>query len=541
MLSRGGLPEVPCAKCGDRVVGLAWGDLCPRCRAERSRRASKLATRISLAATLLMGAVRRTHHAPGSDGSGLRGGRRRGDLHHRAAHRGPRGHGDHEMMKSLLALGVLAAPLSAQTSVTIYNDGRVLVRREVPVAVPKGSSSHKVSLGPLDPASLFPLDSGVAITRVSYDGATDEGSALRRSVGRRIVFRLPRVQGHAERGRSRGGSAAAPAARTAASPSSRPARRCIRPKWWWPIRAAALDLFERQGAEDAPPGVLHRRRDLAGELSGDDRRPYGARGGARGAGVAGPPCRKRGCPAPRRLRRAGRQGAASRRGRWSAASRRRTPWPTQVASEQRVGEFHLYTLPGKSTLLPGLTTSVALFEPAEVPYERTYEVRGLVPYWGILPQEGEESEAPVEVSYTLKRPHKTEFGDRPLPGGVARIYQPDSAGRPQLVGEASMEHTPAGRDLRLAAGHRLRPHRAAGADRLRHPPRQHRRVRRADRRHGRLPRDGAQRHRQRDHRGRDRGAGGRVVRGEELGPCGEAFHRAHPLPGKGARPAAKPR
>ncbi len=55
MLSRGGLPEVPCAKCGERVVGLAWGDLCPRCRAERSRRASKLAHRISLAATLLMG------------------------------------------------------------------------------------------------------------------------------------------------------------------------------------------------------------------------------------------------------------------------------------------------------------------------------------------------------------------------------------------------------------------------------------------------------------------------------------------------------
>ena len=55
MLSRGGLPEVPCAKCGERVVGLAWGDLCPVCRAERSRRASRVANRISLAATLLMG------------------------------------------------------------------------------------------------------------------------------------------------------------------------------------------------------------------------------------------------------------------------------------------------------------------------------------------------------------------------------------------------------------------------------------------------------------------------------------------------------
>jgi hypothetical protein len=55
MLSRGGLPEVPCARCERRVVGLAWGDLCPPCRAERSRRASRIANRISLAATALMG------------------------------------------------------------------------------------------------------------------------------------------------------------------------------------------------------------------------------------------------------------------------------------------------------------------------------------------------------------------------------------------------------------------------------------------------------------------------------------------------------
>jgi hypothetical protein len=55
MLSRGGLPEVPCARCGRRVIGLGWGELCPQCRAERSRRASRIATRISLAATVLMG------------------------------------------------------------------------------------------------------------------------------------------------------------------------------------------------------------------------------------------------------------------------------------------------------------------------------------------------------------------------------------------------------------------------------------------------------------------------------------------------------
>jgi hypothetical protein len=95
---------------------------------------------------------------------------------------------------------------------------------------------------------------------------------------------------------------------------------------------------------------------------------------------------------------------------------------------------------------------VSLFNPAPVKYERNYVVRGDVPYWGFLPQQGEETQPPVEVTYTLKRPRKSDFGDRPLPGGIARLYQADSTGALQLVGEASMEHTAAGNDLRLAAG-----------------------------------------------------------------------------------------
>jgi len=122
------------------------------------------------------------------------------------------------------------------------------------------------------------------------------------------------------------------------------------------------------------------------------------------------------------------------------------------ASEQRVGEFHLYSLPGRTSLLPGLTNTIALFDPAQVKYERSYVVRGMVPWWGILPQQGDETEAPVEVSYTLKRPRKSAFGDRPLPGGIVRLFQADSGGRAQLVGEAAMDHTPAGEDVRLAAG-----------------------------------------------------------------------------------------
>ena len=343
-----------------------------------------------------------------------------------------------------------AAPLAAQTSITIYNDGRVLVRRELSVAVPRGGSSHKIALGPLDPASLIPLDSGVAITRLTYDGATDEGSVLRRSVGRRVVFRLPESKDTLSAlvlgvdplrlqlpdGRvafQPPGAALYPADVVVADPAasldlwSSRAQERLRLGYFtggatWQAsyqvmlggrtaRVAGMAVLESQGlrADNADIQLL------AGSVGRADKQP-------------GPPR-----PLERRL-----EAVAA--------------FADAVPVEQRVGEFHLYTLPGKSTLLPGLTTSVALFEPVQVAYERNYVVRGLVPYWGFLPQQGEETEAPVEVSYTLKRPHQSEFGDRPLPGGVARIYQPDSAGRAQLVGEAALDHTPAGRDLRLDAG-----------------------------------------------------------------------------------------
>lgn len=50
-----GLPEVPCAKCGRRVPGLAWTALCPECRWEREGRARRLSSRIALAGTAALG------------------------------------------------------------------------------------------------------------------------------------------------------------------------------------------------------------------------------------------------------------------------------------------------------------------------------------------------------------------------------------------------------------------------------------------------------------------------------------------------------
>src|SRR5688572_10473733 len=90
----------------------------------------------------------------------------------------------------LCAAGAGQVPvLRAQTGVTIYNDGRVLVRRSFPQRVPAGASTQAVAVGTADPATLFSLDPEVTIEGATYDAAVDEQSVLRRSVGKRLIFR----------------------------------------------------------------------------------------------------------------------------------------------------------------------------------------------------------------------------------------------------------------------------------------------------------------------------------------------------------------
>jgi hypothetical protein len=351
----------------------------------------------------------------------------------------------------LLLASALSPSLAAQTSLTIYNDGRVLVRRTVPVAVPKGPSTQRVALGALDPASLFSLDSSVTIGGLSYDGAVDEGSVLRRSLGRRVVFRLPESKDTISAlvlgvdplrlqlpdGRvsfTLPGAALYPGDVVVADPTatlrleSDRAQDKLRLGYFTAGAAWRSSYQVMLGASQArvTGSAVVESQTLRAE-DAELQLLAGAVGRAEQAGA----------PVPLMEARVAMNAAYDKR---------------EVASEQRVGEFHLYSLPGRTTLLPGLTSTIALFEPAQVKYERAYVVHGQVPWWGMLPQQGDETDVPVEVIYTLKRPRKTDFGDRPLPGGVVRLFQSDSGGRAQLVGEASMDHTPAGEDVRLSAG-----------------------------------------------------------------------------------------
>jgi hypothetical protein len=357
------------------------------------------------------------------------------------------------IVASPLPIVLTSPPLHAQTSLTIYNDGRVLVRRSVSANVPKGGSTQRLTLGALDASSVFSLDPEVTLDRVSYDGAVDEASVLRRSVGKRLVFRLsdPRDTVSALVLGVDPLRLQLPDGRISFTPPGLPLYPSdvvvVEPTAVLALRSARaqdqlrLGYFTGGASWQASYQVVLGRENARvtgmAVLPSESLRAENAEihllAGA--VGRAQPP---QGPPLP-----------YARKEMRAAAD---AMMVSETAVEQRVGEFHLYSLPGRSTLLPGQTTSVSFFDPAEVKYEHNYIVHGDVPYWGFLPQQGEQVDVPVEITYTLKRPRKTSFGDRPLPGGVARVYQQDSAGGLQLVGEASTQHTAPGNDLELKAG-----------------------------------------------------------------------------------------
>jgi len=352
---------------------------------------------------------------------------------------------------SAAAALLLAAPLplSAQTGLTIYNSGRVLVRRTLPVAVPKGASEQRVSLGTLDPATIFPLDPAVSLLAATYDGGTDQASTARRAVGRELVFMRGSGPGDTVRatllavdperyryadgtiGFQAPGMPRFPADLVIVEPTVRLSLSSAKS-----LPSLGLAYFTTGASWQASYQVI---------LGGKDARVTGnAVIGSSTINVADAELQLLAGDVgsvPRD------QGMARRGAAMAAVS-----YESSAAKEEQVGDAHLYTVPGRVTLRPGETSVLALFEPATAPVAKRLVVRSGIPYWGGIPQYGDEQEVPVAVTYVVTRALKTPFGDTPVPAGTARIYQPDDAGRLQLIGESSLGHTAAGQPLELDAG-----------------------------------------------------------------------------------------
>jgi len=352
-----------------------------------------------------------------------------------------------------VALLLPVAGLSAQTSLTIYNDGRVFARRILPMALPRGESTQRVQPGSLDPGSLLVLDSAVTILDARYDSVSGEQTAMRRSLGRKFTFQSQSYP-----------SIPITATLVAVDPER------------WRLEDGTV-LFQRPGLIRWPDDLVLFEPSLELRLRAAQSRPALALGyftnGAfwrasyqvlLGAGAGAGAARVRGVAVvtSQTLRAdtaeiqllagiIGRPGLALAEVVGGGAGVRQAMAQSKVVTEERVEESHVYTLPGRWSLQAGSTSLLPLFEAASTGVVREYVIRR-EPIFGIF-QEGEETEQiPVQVVYTLARRRKTTFGDRPLPAGTARLFRPDGEGRLQLVGEAIVGHTPAGKELVLEGG-----------------------------------------------------------------------------------------
>jgi len=120
-----------------------------------------------------------------------------------------------------------------------------------------------------------------------------------------------------------------------------------------------------------------------------------------------------------------------------------------MPQEEAFAEFHLYSLPRRTTIKQNQSKQVALLGANGVKAAKKYEYRGDVSYYSQkMPPLSDEH---VDVFLEFRNEEKNALGI-PLPGGVMRIYQEDSEGMLQFAGEDRVQHTPKDETVRLMMG-----------------------------------------------------------------------------------------
>lgn len=117
-------------------------------------------------------------------------------------------------------------------------------------------------------------------------------------------------------------------------------------------------------------------------------------------------------------------------------------------TQEAAGEYHLYTLNRRVSLRDHESKQIGLLSAASVPVANTYVVEGSPQ---IFRMNRPPDKPPVRVFLSFRNDAAAGLG-RPLPAGVVRVYQPDSQGNLNLLGEDSIRHTPKDETARLDIG-----------------------------------------------------------------------------------------
>ena len=120
-------------------------------------------------------------------------------------------------------------------------------------------------------------------------------------------------------------------------------------------------------------------------------------------------------------------------------------------AEEAFSDYHLYSLNRKTTINNNQTKQVSMLEGTDVPTMKRYVVEGNNYYYHNVRHPGSAIKDNVQVYYQFKNEQKGGLG-MPMPAGVIRVYQEDSKGGVQFVGEDRINHTPKDETLNIKIG-----------------------------------------------------------------------------------------
>jgi hypothetical protein len=120
-------------------------------------------------------------------------------------------------------------------------------------------------------------------------------------------------------------------------------------------------------------------------------------------------------------------------------------------SQEAFSDYHLYSLARKTTINNNETKQVSMLSGTGFPIRKRYIVDGQAFYYHNFQSAGSPIRDTVQVYYQFKNEEHGGLG-LPMPAGVVRVYQSDSKGGVQFVGEDHIQHTPKDEELKLKIG-----------------------------------------------------------------------------------------
>jgi hypothetical protein len=127
------------------------------------------------------------------------------------------------------------------------------------------------------------------------------------------------------------------------------------------------------------------------------------------------------------------------------------PAPAPQFAQEAISEYHLYTLERRTNLQQNETKQISLLASTGVHIDKLFEVDGQSFYYRSAQRPGEPFKDPVQVHLKFRNSQDNSLG-QPLPAGTVRVYQGDSKGRVQFIGEDHIDHTPKDETLDLHIG-----------------------------------------------------------------------------------------